>query len=144
MDLMTGLSAVSQALGIAKKLKEFEDEFKNAEFKLQIAELYSSLADVKIALADAKIAIQDRDEEIASLKAKADNRLKTVSYKGYNFGIDADGKPIGRPYCPKCEQVSGLQIQISHAMDRHDMCPSCKAIYSDNPKSLPSSLLPTL
>ena len=68
MDIMTGISALSQALNIAKQLKEFEREFKDAEFKLKIADLYSSLADAKIALADAKIELDAKEAEIERLK----------------------------------------------------------------------------
>ena len=39
MDMVTGI-APYQALNIAKQLKEFEREFKDAEFKLKIADLY--------------------------------------------------------------------------------------------------------
>jgi hypothetical protein len=54
MDIMTGLSAVTQALNVANWLRGIEKEFDVAEFKLKMAELYSSLADAKLALADAK------------------------------------------------------------------------------------------
>ena len=65
---MAGISAVSQALDIAKKLKEFEKQFNDAEFKLQIAELYSALADAKISLADAQSVLSAKDEEIKKLR----------------------------------------------------------------------------
>jgi hypothetical protein len=51
MDIMTGLSAVAQALNVANWLRGIEKEFDAAEFKIKIADLYSALADAKVALA---------------------------------------------------------------------------------------------
>ena len=129
MDIMTGLTAISQALDIAKKLKNFENELNDAEFKNQLADLYMALSDAKISLADARQLVADRDAEIASLKAVASNKMRTVSYRGYNFGIDEDGKSIGRPFCPVCEKKQDMQIQITRGVGKHDLCPSCKGVY---------------
>lgn len=127
MDIITGLSAISQALEIAKKLKQFEKQLDDAQFKLQMSELYVSLSDAKIALADARTEIADRDAEIARLKQVAATKMRTVSYRGYNFGIDDNGRSIGRPFCPVCEKQKGIQIQITRGGSRPDFCPSCKA-----------------
>jgi hypothetical protein len=140
MDIITGLSAASSAINIAKQLKEFEKKFNEAEFKLRISELLLSLADVKESLADARQTILDKDEEIRALKAAKAASMRTVSYRGYNFGIDAEGKSIGRPFCPVCEK-KGIQIQLVRATSRHDICPSCQAPYSDHPYKLPSSVV---
>ena len=129
MDIMTGLSAASKALDIAKSLREFESKLNDATFKHQIAELYTVLADTKMALADARQEIADKDAEIAKLKAVEASKMRTVSHRGYNFGIDENGKSIGRPFCPACEQKSGHQVQITRGLGKHDFCPSCQAVY---------------
>ena len=130
MDIMTGLTAISQALDIAKKLRGFEKQLNDAEFKYQLAELYTSLSDAKIALADARLVIAERDAEIAQLKEKDSAKMRTVSYRGYNFGIDENGESIGRPFCPVCEKKEGMQIQITRGLRGvADLCPSCKAVY---------------
>ncbi|MCM2561010.1 hypothetical protein M8756_01880 [Lutimaribacter sp. EGI FJ00015] len=129
MDIMTGLSAAAKALEIAKSLREFEGKLNDATFKHQIAELYTALADAKMALADARQELSDKDAEIARLKAVDASKMRTVSYNGYNFGIGADGKPIGRPFCPVCEKTKGIQVQITRGLSKHDLCPSCKAVY---------------
>jgi hypothetical protein len=80
MDIMVGFSAVSQALNIAKQLKEFEKQFDSAEFKLKIAELYSTLADAKIGLVDAKETIDAkrcRDCEAQSQFSASKRRHKS-------------------------------------------------------------------
>lgn len=137
MDIMNGLGAVSAAIDIAKKLKELEKKYNDAEFKLQISELLLSLADAKTALAEARQGLLDKDEEIRSLKEAKDSKMRTVQHRGYNFGIDATGKSIGRPFCPVCEK-KGIQIQLTRATGRHDICPACKAPYSSHPYTLPA------
>ena len=132
MDLMIGLTAISQALDITRKLKDFENDLNNAEFKIQIADLYMALSSAKIALADTNQLLAEREAEIYRLKNHASNKMRTVSYRGYNFGIDEDGKSIGRPFCPVCEKKDDMQIQITRATSKHSLCPSCKAVYSSN------------
>jgi hypothetical protein len=129
MDIMTGLSAASKALEIAKSLREFESQINDATFKHQISELYLALADAKIALADARQEISDKDAEIAKLQAVEASKMRTVSHRGYNFGIDDSGKSIGRPFCPVCEKTKGIQVQITRGLSKHDLCPSCHAVY---------------
>lgn len=141
MDIMVGLSAISQAMDIAKKLKDLEKRTDEAEFKNQIADLYTALADAKMALADARQKLTEKDDEIASLKKADDLKMPTVTHGGYNFGLDEHGKSIGRPFCPVCEKTKGIQIQIMRGTSRHDLCPSCQAVYSDYPWKLPDNLL---
>lgn len=100
VDIVTGLGAVGAAIDIAKKLKELEKQYNDAEFKLQISELMIALAETKSALAEAKQTITEKESELRALKDAKAAKMRTVSYRGYNFGIDANGKSIGRPFCP--------------------------------------------
>lgn len=68
MDIMLGLSAASQALGIAKDLKEIAKRSSDAETQLKIAELIESLANVKIALSEARGENQSLTEKIGRLE----------------------------------------------------------------------------
>ena len=70
MDVMTGLAAASQALGIAKDLKELDASIGKAEFKLKIAELTEALADTKVALSEAKMSLAEKDTAISNLEAE--------------------------------------------------------------------------
>ncbi len=67
MDLMSGLTAISHALSIAKELREIDRGVDEAAYKLKIADLIETLADTKIALSEAKEAISEKDAEIAKL-----------------------------------------------------------------------------
>lgn len=134
---MTGLTAISSALDIAKKLQNYDKQFNEAEFKLQIAELYTSLSDAKIALSEAKQQIVEKNTEIKQLKDKQSKKMRTVNYRGFNFGVGTDGRSIGRPFCPICEQKQDIQVQITRNLSKGDFCSCCEAIYSSYPWQLP-------
>ncbi|PCI36707.1 MAG: hypothetical protein COB46_14480 [Rhodospirillaceae bacterium] len=144
MDIMTGLSAISEALKITNKLRELDKKFDKSEFKMQISDLYMALSDAKIALADAKLELSKKDVEIDKLKSVHDSKMRTSKYKGYNFGIDESGHSIGRPFCPVCEKTKDIQIQLTRTIiTGTDQCPSCKAAYSGYPWQLPPDYLET-
>jgi hypothetical protein len=82
MDIMTGLSAVTQARNIANWLRGIEKGYDAAEFKLKIADLYSALADAKVALADAKTEMESKQAEIETLIAQFQVRTAAVEYTG--------------------------------------------------------------
>ncbi|WP_125255476.1 hypothetical protein [Brevundimonas fluminis] len=125
-----------------KGLIEVNAQLDKAELKARLAEIYTSLADTKIALADAQAALAAKDAEIARLTTREREKPATVSYRGYTFGLNADGTPIGRPYCPVCEQ-NGRLIQLVRATSTRDLCPSCKAPYNGHPWQLPKERWPS-
>jgi hypothetical protein len=130
MDIMAGLAALSQALTIAKELRQIEKGFNEAEFKLKVAELYSMLADAKVALADAKTEIEAREAEIKALTGQFQVRAATVEYEGYKYEQGPDGKPVGWPYCPICEN-EGRMVRTTYSGEvrGEGLCPYCKAVY---------------
>lgn len=139
MDFMTGLAAVGKGIEIVKSLREVEVKTNEAAFRLQVAELHTALAEAKIALAEAKEQAGEQEREIKRLKDIQANKMSTVSYNSYSFGIDENGKSIGRPFCPTCERESGHQIQLVRSLGpgRSDTCPRCKSVYTDYPSKLP-------
>lgn len=132
MDVISGLAAASQALGIARGLRTIEKGYDAATYKAQIADLINSLTDAKIALSDAKDTLAERDKEIARLKANFE--LKSGLVKGigdYNFLANEDGRPVGYPVCPKCENVDGRIIQLKeHEASGKARCPACSDVYN--------------
>jgi len=139
MDIMSGLSAASKALDIVKALRDLEGQANDATFKLQIAELHSALADAKIALSEAKERLANQEQEIARLQEVQGSKMEVVRYKGFSFGIDEDGEPIGRPFCRVCEANDGVQIQLTGGPGLNDFCPRCNSVFNrrDYPYALP-------
>lgn len=143
MELMTGLAAIGKSIDIVRALRDLEVKITDAEFKNQVADLYTALSDVKIALADAREKIADQEREILRLKAISGRKRAVFNYRGFNFGLDEIGRPIGRPYCPVCEQKDGAQIQITRGIGKFDLCPRCNSPYGkDYPWKVPEDKLP--
>lgn len=133
MDIVTGIAALTQALDIAKKLREFGQTFDEAEFKLKIAELYSALADAKMSLADSKQQLEEKDAEIDRLKRTFQNRADCIIINDLKYEKGQDGRPTGRPYCPRCDEVDGRLIKLrqKYEPDRGNVqyCPECERPY---------------
>lgn len=136
MDIIGAISIAGQALDIVKKLRELDGDLKASEAKLQLADLYGKLADVKIALADAQTEISGKTAEIAKLKEVNEGKLKTFTRNGYKFGIDENGHPLKKAFCPACI-ANGDQIMISGGLGDHDLCPKCHGVYVASDVTLP-------
>lgn len=85
MDVIGGLAALSQAIGIAKDIIEIGRTYDEATFKLKMSDLTPSLADAKVALSDARIELSEKAEQISTLQ----NELDLV---------------LNGDFCPKCRK----------------------------------------
>lgn len=132
MDIVSGIAAVTQGLGIAKALRSIEKSYDEATFKAKIAEVIESLTDAKLALAEAKDAMAAKDKEIERLKAAFESKAKLATGDGgYSYFADDSGKPVGYPVCPKCEQVNGRIIQTKeNEHSGKSRCPACSEVYT--------------
>ncbi|NEK36296.1 hypothetical protein [Rhizobium leguminosarum] len=129
MDVTGTLTAIGTALSVVKQLTEIDAHFDKADLKLKVAEITSALAQAKLGLVDAEEVIRAKDSEIKKLwdqlKYKAENttRLDSMLYD------TEDGQPVGRPYCPVCEEKGSLIkiIQDLVGPGRLFNCPKCKS-----------------
>ena len=131
MDIVAGLAAAANAISITKTLKNLEQTYDAAQFKIQIADLLDKLADTKLALTDAKETLAARDGEIVRLKQSQADRCTLVEGEGgYKFRSDEDGKKLGFPICPKCDPVDGRLVQLVQNDDvRSAICPVCSSSF---------------
>lgn len=132
MDIITGITAISNGLGIAKALRGLEKNYDAATYRAQIADLIDALADAKLALSDAKEKQSDNSAEIARLKAAFETKSSLIKGEGdYNFLSADDGNPIGYPVCPKCEVLEGRISQTKeHQYSHTSRCPACETVYN--------------
>ena len=132
MDFVLAITSLTKGLEVLKSLNDIDKSFDIASYKIKIAELMSTLADGKIALITAREEISDKEKEIARLKESFRIKDSTMQYDGYSYRRDEEGNPVGRPYCPRCEQVDArLLLLVKVAGLRGEMnCPECKAQYS--------------
>lgn len=131
MDIASGITAVTQGLGIAKALRGIEKSYDEATFKAKIVEVIEALTDAKLALAEAKEIMAQKDSEIERLKAAFEAKAALVAGEGgYNYMADDSGEPLGYPVCPKCEQINGRIIQTKeHEHSGKSRCPACGDVY---------------
>lgn len=141
MDIASGLTAATQALGIAKTLREVDKSYDAVLYKTKIVELMDALVDAKAALTEAKATIEERDKEIASLRASfEDSASLSVGDGDYKFRTDADGRKVGYPICPKCEVGAGKIVQLKQdGSYRKAKCPVCDAQFQPVTCYLPAS-----
>lgn len=132
MDLMAGIAAATQALGIAKALRAVEKSYDQATYKAQMTDLVDALTDAKLALAQAREDMAEKNAEIERLKRSFEKAASLVKGDGdYNFLTAEDGSPIGYPVCPKCEQVDGRVIQLKEAGNfLAARCPACDKTFT--------------
>jgi len=127
MDIIGGLSAVTQALGIAKTLNEVDRSLDTANFRMKLADLETSLASAKLALIDAREESLEKDKEIQRLK---DNFLArqdlVIGEGGYKYILNSSGEREGFPICPKCENLDGRIIRLVRNVKVDSCkCPAC-------------------
>lgn len=129
MDIMTGLSALNSAIDIAKKLNSVDDAIEKAELRLKLAELIGYLADAKVMLVQAKEEISARDGELSRMRDTLKVRAETVVVRSHHYRKNAEGQPVGRPFCPRCMEADGKMISMQHKAGMGSMyvhCPQCK------------------
>lgn len=130
-EIATGITALNNALSIAKTLREAEKVYDAATYKLKIAELIEEMVSGKLALSEAKESISDLKAENDRLAAAFQDRTALLAGEGgYKYRPGEDGKPFGYPICPGCELkgtiVNLVQNGTSHTRGK---CPSCSSEY---------------
>lgn len=139
MDLMAGIGAVTQAIGIAKTLKQVEQAYDEATYKVKIADLIDALTDAKLALAEAKESMSAKEAEIRNLQAAFAKLGELIEADGdYKYFVDENGNPRGYPICPKCEH-SGSIVQLKQAgKAAQARCPVCATTFDPVVSHLPT------
>lgn len=132
MDLLTGLSAASQALNIVKELREIDKNVDEATFKLKIADLMIALADTKEALANAKKSMSEKDTIIHELK-------QTIS--GFTIGNLCPICNTGRLKTVRVIPHPKLMLGKVGIQEKHFECQNESCSHSEKRMHDPSGLL---
>jgi hypothetical protein len=102
MDILSGITAATEALKLTKELRSIDREIDKAELKLRLVEVIDRLMEAKEALQDARQDQRDLAELIDLLKKKIAQRASLKDEQGLLFEVDSSGKQLGEPYCNQC------------------------------------------
>jgi hypothetical protein len=133
MDIPLVLTTLSKSLEALKAIRDIDKDFDAASYRAKIAELMNSVADAKIALTEAQDEIAAKDKEITRLKDGLKFREeRTIFVRGRRYEKGSNEKPIGMPFCERCDTVDGILIRIAGNFTKEGyvaICPQCKANY---------------
>lgn len=126
MDIVAGIAAATQGLGILKTVREIDKNFDAATYRSQLADATDALSNAKLALIEAREELAKRDREIERLQSAFEAKGKLVKGAGdYNYFAGENGQPLGFPVCPSCE-ADGRIIQLKQdGPTEMARCPSC-------------------
>jgi hypothetical protein len=134
MDIASGLTAAAQAIGIARTIRDVDKAYDAVVLKSQIVDLMDKLNDVRAALQDAQDELREKDAKITALGVLVDKRASTIGVGPYRYpeSKEEPGKPVGYPYCPRCDEVDHRMIHtVRNNGVRGAFCPQCKNVYTD-------------
>lgn len=130
--ITTTLGAITNAIAIAKTIKNTDSTLEKAELKLKIAELMESLADAKISVSEFQDIVKEKDKKIAELEGILTFKSKLTRHLSAYYETDQNSKPFGDPYCSNCWETSykAVHLHESHNDYEVNLCPFCKTEYN--------------
>jgi hypothetical protein len=140
MDILTGLTAISQTLAITKDLREIDDKIVVAEFKLRIAEMVDRLLEAKQSLIEAQEREVSLRNEILKLKGNVAKRSTMTDENGIIYVVASDGTKIGEPYCNLCHVKEDKLYRMRRHLatvgqGSHFKCDNCRTTVVTGPPS---------
>lgn len=126
MDIASGIAAATNALGIAKALRDVEKSYDAVTYKQQVVELFDALSDTKLALIEAKEANHQLGDELERLKRTMKRAQSLVEGDGgYQYAKDENDEMDGYPFCPKCLHGGALSQLKQNVVVDAAKCPVC-------------------
>jgi hypothetical protein len=128
IDILSGITAVSETLKITKELRSIDDKVAVADLKLRLSDVVDGLLEAKEALQDANERERDLKAEIEQLKAQRDLKERLEDDNGLLFKVDQERNRIGEPYCNHCYADSGKLFRLIRRNDSFGFayrCTSC-------------------
>lgn len=130
--VITGaLGAIKTATEVAKTLREIDKSVQTADLKMKIADITDALANAKLALVEVQESMLEKDREIERLALALRRQSDVVRHQDAYYEKNADGSPVGDPYCSHCFELKHTLVHINqNPKDRNQsVCPSCKNVF---------------
>lgn len=131
--ISAALSSIKAATDIAKFLRSSDLSLEHAELKLKLADMIVALADAKTELVDVQETLASKDLRIAELEDAFSSKDSLVRRYDAFYEKDANGKPVGAPYCLRCWESDHRKKQLVHAAKDYQtrVCTSCGHKYEN-------------
>ena len=128
---MDVVANISNAIEIAKKLRELSKKIEEADFRMLLADLTDQLGDAKLQAANLKIELADALGKIGELERRATQVASgdpQVHEGAYVFG------DTSRHYCTGCYDARGQKILLNEMTGAWSHfgkweCPLCNKTY---------------
>jgi len=131
IDIVTGLSAASEALKITAELRNIDREIDKAGLKLRLVDLVDRLLATKEALQNAKRRESDLLQRISELETKLAGKAALEDEGGRLYELDDDGNRTGEPYCNLChirdDKLYRLKFYAAHDHPYY-RCDNCETV----------------
>ena len=130
-SLSAAIGGLKTATDIAQYLRSTENAYQTADLKLQIADLVDALATAKLSLAEVQKALAAKDAEIQRLNDALKLKDEVVRYQDAYYKVDAQGRPVGDPFCSFCYESRYTLVHINQnpRVRTESLCPSCKSVF---------------
>ena len=121
------LGSLKTATDIAKFIRESDISIERAELKLKVADLVSALADVKIELVELQETFAAKEQRIQELESAFQSKDSLIRKYDAYYHANAEGEPLGVPYCLRCWENDHKQRQLVHDAKEYStrICTSC-------------------
>ena len=126
MEGKTVTDLLSELASGLKRLSSIKKEMDEVTFKEEILLQRSLLLDAKEEVFRLREEMTNLASEMKALQAQSARLNNLVEVEGFKFD-QVDGRPVGLPYCPKCEvSEKGALYRLKRANSSYSSCPNCK------------------
>ena len=113
-----------------KRLSSIKKEMDEVTFKEEILLQRSLLLDAKEEVLRLREEMTNLLSEMKALQAQSTRLDNLVEVEGFKFD-QVDGRPVGLPYCPKCEvSEKGALYRLKRGNGGYSCCPNCKNLFN--------------
>jgi uncharacterized paraquat-inducible protein A len=126
VDIVTGLSATSNAISIIKAIKDTDKALDSVALKAQLVDALDQLMNAKLSQIELAEKVTELEKEVQRLRASNDQ----IDCNGYKYN-DNEGQPIGWPACPKClENERRISFLLQDGAINSSKCPRCDSKFA--------------
>ena len=123
--------AIKDIASAVQRLQKLGDALKSVEQREELIELRELLVSVRSDLVGKEEELLELRAENAELRQRIEKHHSLVEIEGFKYDDAGDGKPVGLPFCPKCEvKEAGKLYRLTRLNNEFSNCPNCNIDYN--------------